>query len=482
MKPFSGKDILLARLRDGDPLSFGQQTKLAGLMSMPAILAQLSSVLMQLIDSAMVGNLGVNAAASIGLMSTCTWLFGGLCSAASAGFSVQAAQRIGAKDYAAARKVLRQGISSLLAFSLIIGLIGMILSLFLPAWLGGAEEIRTDATRYFMIIMAGLPAIQFQFFGSNMLVACGNMKIPSMLGILMCILDVSFNFLLIYPSRHIDLAGMDLFIPGAELGVSGAALGTLAAEICTVSFIMYYIIFHSRELTLFGQNSDDTDKSFRPTRVCLSNALTISLPMALQNIIMRGAHVLSTVVVAPLGTASIAANSFAITAESFCYMPGYGIADAATSLVGQSIGAGRKDLAKGFARITIGMGMTVMTLFAVIMYTAAPDLIGIMTDDLTVIDLGSRALRIECFAEMMFAASIVAYGVCVGAGDTLVPSIINFGCIWIFRLIPAIFLTKTMGLAGFWLCMCIELNIRGILFLWRIRSGKWLYKKLKTDS
>ena len=473
------KDILLGMLRGGQPMNFGQQAKLAGIMSMPAILAQLSSVLMQFIDSAMVGNLGVNAAASVGLMSTCTWLFGGFCSAAAAGFSVQAAHLIGAKDFAGARKILRQGITALLTFSVIVALTGICISHSLPGWLGGADEIRHDAGMYFMIVMAGLPAVQFEFFGAGMLQSCGNMKIPSIMSIIMCVLDICFNFMLIYPTRTLTLGGIDLTVPGAGLGVEGAALGTVMAECCTVGVLMYYIVVRSKELSIFKRGERG---SFRPTRVCINNALTISLPMTMQNIIMRGAHVLSTIIVAPLGTISIAANAFAITAESFCYMPGYGIADAATSLVGQSLGAKRQDLAKGFARITVGLGMVVMGLMAVIMYALAPQFIGLMSNDAQVVALGAHVLRIECFAEAMFGASIVGYGVCVGAGDTLIPSTINFSTMWIFRIIPAFFLTKVMGLAGFWVSMCIELNIRGVLFLWRLKSGKWMSVRLQTEK
>lgn len=460
-------------------MTFGQQAKLAGIMSLPAIMAQLSSVLMQFIDSAMVGNLGVNAAASVGLMSTCTWMFGGFCSAAAAGFSVPAAHLIGAKDFQGARKILRQGTTALLTFSIIISLTGISISQALPGWLGGAEEIRHDAGMYFMIVMAGLPALQFEFFGAGMLQSSGNMKIPSIMSVVMCVLDVCFNFMLIYPSRTLTLSGMEIFIPGAGMGVEGAALGTVLAECTTVGILMSYILFRSKELHIIGRNERG---SFTPTRVCISNALTISAPMALQNIIMRGAHVLSTIIVAPLGTIAIAANAFAITAESFCYMPGYGIADAATSLIGQSLGAKRKELAKGFARITVGLGMAVMSVMAIIMYALAPVFIGLMSNDAEVVALGAHVLRIECFAEAMFAASIVGYGVCVGAGDTLIPSTINFSAMWLFRIIPAFFLTKTMGLAGFWISMCVELNIRGLLFLWRLKSGKWLNVRMKVDN
>lgn len=477
--------MLLGRLRGGQLLSVGQQAKLAGIMSLPAILAQLSSVMMQFIDSAMVGNLGVNAAASVGLMSTCTWLFGGFCSAASAGFSVQAAHLIGAKDFQGARRILRQGIFSLLIFSSLVALAGIAVSPFLPGWLGGADEICHDAGLYFTIVMAGLPALQFEFFGAGMLQSCGNMKIPSMMSLMMCILDVIFNFMLIYPTRPLEVAGLEFVMPGAGLGVEGAALGTVLAECCTVGTMMIYVLFRSPELSIIrsiGADGNPERGSFRPTAVCLHNAMTIGLPMALQNIIMRGAHVLSTIIVAPLGTVAIASNAFAITAESFCYMPGYGISEAATSLVGQSLGAKRQELAKGFAWITIGMGMAVMSLLAVVMYIFAPEFIGLMSNSQEVVSLGAGVLRIECFAEAMFAASIIGYGICVGAGDTLVPSLINLTSMWVVRIIPAIFLTKIMGLQGFWISMCVDLNARGLLFLWRIRSGRWMNVKIKVEE
>ena len=87
-------------------------------------------------------------------------------------------------------------------------------------------------------------------------------------------------------------------------------------------------------------------------------------------------------------------------------------------------------------------------------------------------------LRIEAFAETLYAVSIVAYGAFVGAGDTLVPSIMNFGSIWIVRIGLALLLTPKYGLEGYWIAMCVELNIRGIIFLLRLRGNKWL--KLKT--
>ena len=120
-------------------------------LSIPSILAQLSVIVMLYIDASMVGSLGADASASIGLVSTTTWLFSGLCSAAAIGFSVQAAHRIGAGDNAGARAVLRQGLMATFAFGLLAAAVGCAISGPLPVWLGGNADIVGDATRYFRI-------------------------------------------------------------------------------------------------------------------------------------------------------------------------------------------------------------------------------------------------------------------------------------------------------------------------------------------
>ncbi len=452
-------------------MTLGQQLNLTVQLSIPSILAQLSSILMQFIDASMVGSLGAEASASIGLVSTTTWLFMGLCSAAATGFSVQVAHLLGAKDPESARSVLRQALSTVITFSLILTAIGCAISGPLPGWLGGGESILGDASGYFLIFILSLPAMQLNVLGSGMLRSSGNMKIPSILNIMMCFLDVIFNFFLIFPTRDISIFGMDIRAPGAGMGVEGAALGTALAMAVTASMMLYYLCFRSQELDIAHHKG-----SFRLTSKCLKNAVGIGIPMGLERVIMCGAQIMSTVIVAPLGTVAIAANSFAITAESLCYMPGYGIADAATTLVGQSIGARRKELTWRFARITVFMGMAVMAVMGVVMYIAAPAIIGIMTPVPEVTELGASVLRIEAFAEPMYAAAIVCYGIFVGAGSTLVPCIMNLGSIWAVRLSIAAVLAPAHGLKGVWIAMCIELCFRGTIFLIRLFRKKWLDK------
>lgn len=447
----------------------GQQLRLTVWLSIPAVIAQLSSIAMQYIDAAMVGRLGAEASAAIGLVSTTTWLFWGLCSAAATGFSVQVAHKIGAGDRQGARSVLRQALAATLAFSLLLAALGVGISGALPGWLGGDATIRHGASLYFRIFSLFLPAMQMKFLAAGMLRCSGNMKVPSMLGVTLCVLDVIFNFFLIFPSRIWCVAGVSLTIPGAGLGVAGAALGTAAAETVVAAAMLWYLWVRSDTLRLVSDGS-----GFKPRAETMERAFRIGLPMGIEHIVICGAQIMTTVIVAPLGVFAIAANSFAVTAESLCYMPGYGIADAATTLVGQSIGAGRRRLTRSFARITVLMGMATMGVMGVLMYIMAPEIIGLMTPVAEIRGLGVMSLRIEAFAEPMFAASIVAYGVFVGAADTLVPCLMNFFSIWAVRLSLAAVLAPSLGLKGVWIAMCTELCFRGMIFLVRLKRERWL--------
>lgn len=469
IKGITASERLLSLIREGKAMTLRQQMKLAAYLSLPSIVAQLSSIAMQYIDASMVGHLGAHASASIGLVSTTTWLFWGVCAAAATGFSVQVAHLIGAGDFVRARKVLRQSIAATLAFSLLLAVTGMAISGELPRWLGGTEEIHRDSTLYFFIFSLFLPMLQLNFLAGGMLRCSGNMHIPSILNVMMCVLDVVFNFFLIFPTREIDIFGLSISMPGAGLGVVGAALGTVLAEVIIACLMLWYLCCRSPMLKLKGERG-----SYLPDAEILKKSFKISLPIGIEHVVICGAQIMTTVIVAPLGVFAIAANSFAVTAESLCYMPGYGIADAATTLVGQSIGACRRKLAKSFANITVLSGMAIMGVMGAVMYVLAPQIIGIMTPVEEIRSLGVMALRIEAFAEPLFAAAIVTYGVFVGTGKTLTPCLMNFFSIWCVRLTLAAALAPSLGLKGVWIAMCVELCFRGTIFLVRLWHGKWI--------
>lgn len=447
-------EALLANIRNGQPMSQNEKLKLIVSLSIPSILAQITTVMMFFIDASMVGHLGAEASASIGLVESTTWLMGSVMSAASMGFSVQVSHFIGANDFFKARQVFRHGLLCGLALSLIIATIGTSIHSVLPLWLGGGNDINHDASQYYLVFSLTMPFILLFHLSASMIKCSGNMQLPSLMSVLLCVLDVIFNYLFIYI---------------LHLGVVGAAIGTSMAYISTSLPIAWMATRRNKILALQLDNVP-----FKWVWDYVTKAIRISLPMAIQSVLMSGAQIVSTLIVAPLGNIAIASNSFAITAESLCYMPGYGIGDAATTLVGQTYGAGRKDLCKSFAHMTVGLGMLVMAFMGLIMYIFAPEMIGLLSPVESIRTLGTTILRIEAFAEPFFAASIVVYSICVGAGDTLRPAIMNLVSMWCVRLTLAAWLARDYGLKGVWTAMAIELTFRGSIFLYRLFRGNWL--------
>lgn len=447
-------EYLMESIRSGRTMARSEKLNLIVGLSIPSMLAQISTVLMFFIDASMVGHLGAEASASIGLIESTTWLVGSLLSAAATGFSVQVAHFIGANDFVKARQVFRHALICGLAFSVFLSLIGVGIHSHLPYWLGGGADIASASSGYFLIYSLVLPFVYLYHTSEMMLKSAGNMHTPSVMAVLVCICDVIFNYIFIYICK---------------LGVVGAAMGTALAYICISLPNLYLSACKNRMLNLRQDHV-----RFHWVKEYVQRACKISIPIAIQNILMSGAQIVSTMIVAPLGNIAIAAHSFAITAESLCYMPGYGIGDAATTLVGQTHGAGRIDLCRNFAYMTVGLGMLVMALMGVIMYVFAPEMIGVLSPVEAIRQLGTTCLRIEAFAEPFFAASIVTYCVCVGAGDTFKPAAINLGTMWLVRLTLAYALSKSYGLEGVWIAMATELTFRGVLFLIRLFRGSWM--------
>lgn len=447
-------EYLMESIRSGRAMVRSEKLNLIVGLSIPSMLAQISTVMMFFIDASMVGHLGAEASASIGLIESTTWLIGSLLSAAATGFSVQVAHFIGANDFVKARQVFRHALICGLAFSVFLSLIGVGIHSHLPYWLGGGADIASASSGYFLIYSLVLPFVYLYHTSEMMLKSAGNMHTPSVMAVLVCICDVIFNYIFIYICKF---------------GVVGAAMGTALAYICISLPNLYLSACKNRMLNLRQDHV-----RFHWVKEYVQRACKISIPIAIQNILMSGAQIVSTMIVAPLGNIAIAAHSFAITAESLCYMPGYGIGDAATTLVGQTHGAGRIDLCKNFAYMTVGLGMLVMALMGVIMYVFAPEMIGVLSPVEAIRELGTTCLRIEAFAEPFFAASIVTYCVCVGAGDTFKPAAINLGTMWLVRLTLAYGLSKSYGLEGVWIAMATELTFRGVLFLIRLFRGSWM--------
>ena len=292
-------------------------------LSLPAILTQITTIAMQYIDSAMVGALGANASASIGLVSTSTWLIGGIIGGVSAGLFRAGVAPHRRRGRPRARTVVRHGLVTGMLIAVILAALAALISEPLPRWLHGDEAIRADACAYFLTFALMVPFSQLNSLCASFLQSAGDMVSPSVLNAVMCVLDVFFNA---------------LFIP--RCGVFGAGLGT-ASACAVVSLLMAAQCLLRNPHLHMRRKEKDTVRG-----AILKKAFRIGFPVALQEVFLCAAMVVQTRIIAPLGAVAVAANSFAVTAEGFCYMPGYGLGAAAATLVGRSVGAGETRLAR----------------------------------------------------------------------------------------------------------------------------------------
>ncbi len=455
-------------LASSDNLTTRQATAAVMTLALPAIIEQVMLTLVQYVDTAMVGSIGAQATAAVGLTATTTWLIGGLLGAAAVGFSVQVAQYVGAGQADRAKEVVAQALRFVLLFGVAIGLLAFGLAGPLPRLLGADEELVAPATAYFRIVSVGLPFNFCMAMLSAILRCSGDAKTPLVLNVAVNVLNMFFNFLFIYPTRQLRLLGRSYTVWGAGLGVEGGAWGTVLAEVIVA--LLFVLVVCGKASPIRPEKG----RKYPFTAWCLGTVWRLGLPVALERCLMSFAQVVITALISGIGVVAVAANHLAVTAESLSYMPAYGVASAATALVGQSLGAGRKDLAKRFGNISTVLGVIIMTFGGVLLFLLAEPLITLFTPDADVIELGAQVLRIVAFAEPFFAMSIVITGVLRGAGDTKMPFLLGLASMWCVRITLSLLLTSRLGLVGVWIAMAVELFVRGVLFLIRMLHSGWL--------
>lgn len=434
-------------LKKNPNLSLKSQIAFTVKLSLPGIIAQISSIIMQYIDASMAGRLGPDASAAIGLTASSTWVLGSLCHALCLGFTVQLSHSTGAGNQKESKKIFFNSILCTLIFSIFISIFSALISSRLPFWLGSTSSINKDASWYFLIFALSSPMFITVYLMSGMLQCSGNMKLPAVMNALMCFMDVIFNW---------------IFIFKLKLGVKGAALGTASASFFTAAFLFYYTVFKNEYLKL------NIKECLKIKFSVIKKAFKIAMPVALESTAFTGALVVVARMIAPLGSAALSANSFATTAEALCYMPGYGVQESAVTLVGQSTGAKRKDLSKSFSVITLLLGISLMTFAAFVMWFFCPYVFAFLTPDKAIQKLSVKILRIELFCEPFYAAAIVASGALRGKGDTFIPGLMSLFSLWVVRLGLSFILIKNYGLTGIWIAMTAELCFRGIILMLRL--------------
>lgn len=425
-------------------------------LAWPSILEQVLLTLTSFVDTAMVGSLGKTATAAVSVNITVVWLMGGLLMGAAVGFSVQVAQGVGAREVEHTRAVLRQSVSAAFLSGAALGLLVASLSHFLPFWLGAGPDVLPGARSYLFFWSLGLPFLAcLNVFGASFR-CMGNTRLPLVVDVGANLLNVALNFLLIFPTRQVALFG-GFTMPGAGMGVGGAALATALAN--AAGGLTLLLCLFRRDDAFQIRRSE----SFRPEGAILRRAFSLGLPTSLERASLNLGQVFVTRVVAALGTAALAANHVAVTAEAICYLPAYGIAAAATALVGQSTGALEHQEARSYGFLSAGAGFILCVFTGAALGLFSVPLASLFTTDAAVAAEAAALLRLIAWIEPVFAVSIILSGALRGRGDTRFPAVMCLLSMWGLRVPLALLFVfrTTLGLWGVWLAMSIDIFARG---------------------
>lgn len=436
-------------------------------LAWPTILEQVMQTAVQYIDTAMVGSLGTQATAAVGATSTVGWMVFSTISALGVGFLSFIARACGANDRAAAQKAVSQAVLVVLTVGSLFTVITLSLSGMIPVWMQVDESIQSLASTYFFILyLPMLPRTASSIFGT-VLRAAGDTKTPMKVGVAVNLINVTLNFLLIYPTRTLNLLGLSFTMPGAGWGVVGAAIASAIAF--TVGGLYITIVLWRHPMV------SPRGMKFRPDPEILRPCMKVAFPNMLQRFGTSLGYVAFAAMINSLGEVATAAHTIANTVESAFYIPGYGMQTAAATLVGNAYGARdrkrMKDLSTMFVPIEIGL----MILSGAALFAAAPALMSIFSSNTEVIDLGATVLRMVAVSEPFYGFSIIIEGMMMGVGKTREPFVFNIIGMWLIRICGTFLCTQmlSMGLVAAWACMIAHNLLLFFLFLYCYIKGSW---------
>lgn len=440
------------------------------MLAWPVFLEQILTTLVSYADTAMVGSLGANATASVSISNSVVMLLNGLIMALGVGFTALISRSIGANDIGMTKKLTRHAVLVLVFIGLPMGILLAALSRAIPLFMGAEPDVLELATKYNMIVSVGRPFQIASMLFFAVFRGCGDTRTPLRINIGVNIINVIGNYFLIFDTHTVNLFGLQFIVPGAGMGTSGAALATAISM--TFGGIAAILLVFRGNTPMRIKLRDD----FRPDFPLLKQIFRISFPAMLERLCMSTAQVTISSAIASLGTIVIAANTIYITIESIAFMPGFAFATAATTLVGQALGAKRPDLAERFVGASFVTSVIVMTFAGACLYFFGPIVAQFFTPDGAVIALAAQCLQIVAFLQPGQTGAMVFAGGLRGAGDTLWPMIIIAFGNWLIRAIcGAIICIRVLhlGLPAAVTCMAVESYVRCLLMYLRFRTGKW---------
>ncbi len=416
-------------------------------LAWPTMLEQLMQTAVQYVDTAMVGSLGTQATAAVGATSTVNWLVGSTISAMGVGFMAFISQAIGAGQRDQAKKASGQAVLMTLILGLAFTAITLSISGMVPVWMQVDPGIQRISAQYFFIVYSPMLFRTATIIFGTVLRSVGDTKTPMLVGLLVNITNVVLNLLMIFPSRQVSVLGVSFQLFGFGWGVLGAAIAS-AIGFAVGGIVITIVLWRHPAVSPKGQ-------SIAPDKGILRPCLKVAVPSGLQHFGTSLGYVVFAAMINSLGDVATAAHTIANTVESAFYIPGYGMMTAAATLAGNAYGANDRERIKGLGKMIILSEVSLMVVSGGLLFLFAPWMMGLFSNDVQVIALGSLVLRMVAVSEPFYGVSIVSEGMMQGMGNTILPSVANVCGMWGIRILGTLICIQffDLGLVAAWACM-----------------------------
>lgn len=428
-------------------------------LAWPVVTELVLQTVTQMADMIMVGRLGSQCVAAVGLSNQPFNIIQGCFMGIGVGTTALVARFMGAGDEGRADRVTAQSLAIGSILAAVFAVFGYYFTPNFVRFMKAGPDVVPYAESYMRVLMPGLFMLVINMIASSALRGAGDTRYPMRVNIVLNLANIVGNYILIYGK-----------FGAPALGVTGAALSTTIARTIGTAMLLWHLFSGKGRISVRTQG-----ERFRFDPVLIRRVFAVGLPASLERVSLSLGISFYVRIVSALGTAAYAAHAIAINAEGISYMPGFAFAVAATTMVGQALGADRPDVAERAGIESWKMSATIMGLMGVVLFCFPDALMRLYGDDLEIISMGAEVLRIMAVAQVPMATSYVFVGALRGAGDTRAVLIFTMACVWGVRFCLAWLFVNVFGwgLAGAWYAMAIDWVARGTIAALRFRSGHW---------
>ncbi len=412
-------------------------------LSIPTMAEEVLSTLLQYVDTAMVGQLGEQATASVSITTTINWLVGSMAGAIGTAILAMISRAVGSGDREKIRSLSKQALFLATGCGVVTGSICILLSPFIPVWMGAEEAIQSQASAYFFIISLPMVFRTWTTILGASIRATQNTRTPMLISMSANSLNVGLNYILIYR---------------AGLGVTGAAAAS-AVSYC-VSGLLMLAAYRKNELLNWRW------REFSLEVPLLKECASIGMPVLGTSMTSCMGYVVFAGLVSGMGTTVFAAHSIAVTAETIFYIPGYGLRTATSALVGAALGEKNQEKLKTTGNLSVILTVLLMCLSGMTLYLVAYPLMRLFTPSVAAASLGARMLKLVALSEPFFGLMIVLEGIFYGLGRTKYAFLVETFSMWGIRIFFTFLCVKVwnLDLRAVWLCMIGDNVCKALLF------------------